>query len=323
MRKRTQEEKYMRIGILGTGFGAYHAKLYKDKKGVDDITVFGRKENRLMELEKELNVKTARNIQDIITNDQIDLIDVCLPSSLHKEYAIEAMKNGKNVYIETPVAFNLDDAYCIKEAAEKYKKKVFVDLFIKFDYAYQYLHEVCKNNTYGKLKTLNIKRATPHIWGDLGLDKIAINFMIHELDFVTWLSGSPKEIIAAGISGNSGEAQVQALLNYDDTIIHIEASSMMKKSSPFTVSYEAVFENAVISYINNGYPNYEEKSLTLFTDDEKQNLIIEDRNCHEESIKHVLQCIENNASTIIGIDAAITSLEALLKIQDMILRQNR
>lgn len=171
----------MKIGILGTGFGSYHANIYSKMSNVDSIQIFGRNEDKLKKIEKDLQINTTNNIHDIITNKDIDLIDVCLPSSLHRQYAIEAMKNGKDVFCETPVALSLEDAIAIKQAAKQYGKRVFVDMFIKFEQPYDYIHKVIEENTLGKLKALHIRRKTPHLWGDLGLSKITTNLMIHEL----------------------------------------------------------------------------------------------------------------------------------------------
>jgi UDP-N-acetylglucosamine 3-dehydrogenase len=42
----------MKIGILGTGFGAYHAELYSKMEGIEEIFVYGRNPDKLKELEK-------------------------------------------------------------------------------------------------------------------------------------------------------------------------------------------------------------------------------------------------------------------------------
>lgn len=309
----------MNIGILGTGFGAYHAKIYSKMTNVDSLTIFGRNEEKLREIEKDLNISITNNIENIITNKDIDLIDVCLPSSLHKEYAIEAMKNGKDVFCETPVALNLEDAIAIKKAADEYGKKAFVDMFIRFEAPYEYIYTVIKENSLGKLKALHIKRKTPHLWGDLGLSRITTNLMIHEFDFVTWLLGNPKKIKALGVESKPEESHVCSLLNYNDAVVEIQSSSMMPSHHPFSVAYEAIFENGTIEYMEDGYSDREEKSLKLFTNDSEKAIEIENRNCWEESFKHVAQCCEKNIPTRLSIDDAVASLKIALEIKDILL----
>lgn len=310
----------MNIGILGTGFGAYHATIYDKMSKVNSISIFGRNEEMLKKLEQELKLSVTNNIDDIINNKDIDLIDVCLPSSLHKEYAIEAMKNGKDVFCETPLALTLEDAIAIKQAADKYGRKAFVDMFIRFEQPYQYIYEVIKENSLGKLKALHTRRKTPHIWGDLDLSRITTNLMIHEFDFVTWLLGNPIKITALGVRGKIGESHISSLLNYEDTVVEIQASSMMPNYYPFSVGYEAIFENGTVEYIENGYRDREEKSLKIFTKDAMEEINIPKINCYEESIKHVVECCENNMQTRLGIDDAISSLKIALEIKDLLIK---
>ena len=253
------------------------------------IKIFGRNDEKLKKIEKDLQIDTTNNIDEIILDKDINLVDICLPSQLHKEYTIKAMKNGKDVFCETPVTLSLEDAMAIKEAGEKYGKKFFVNMFVKFQEAYQYIYTIKKENTLGKLKALHVKRKTPHLWGDLSLDTISPNLMIHELDFVTWLLGKPNKITTSGINSKQGESHVSSLLNYDDHLVEVQASSMMPKSYPFTVAYEALFEDGTIEYIDNGY---------------------------EEALKHVIMCCQENITSLLSIDDAIDSLNLALKIKE-------
>ncbi|WDV45765.1 Gfo/Idh/MocA family oxidoreductase [Clostridiaceae bacterium M8S5] len=311
----------MNIGILGTGFGRYHARLYRELDKQNSITIFGRDEEKLLGIRKELNIKTTPNIDDIIHDDNIDLVDICLPSSLHKEYVVKALKHGKHVFCETPLSLHMDEILSMKKAEKKYNKKIFVNQFIKHEYPYQYLYETTLNNSLGKLKVLNISRKTPPLWGNLGLENIVTNFMLHELDFVTWLLGMPKNISAYGNSLNPGKSNVSSLLKYDDTIVSVKASSMMPNHSPFTVEYEAIFDKGAIKYFEDGYTDKTETSLILFTNNEKKDIPILSSNCYKKSIKHVLECCTSNTITVQGIDDAMMSLKLAFGIMDSINKQ--
>lgn len=109
----------MKVGILGTGFGAYHTELFSKIDNVDTIYVFGRKKEKLKELETRLGIHPVTNINEILENDEIDLVDICLPSDLHCTYAIQALEHNKHVLCEAPVAFNLTDAIAMQVAQKK------------------------------------------------------------------------------------------------------------------------------------------------------------------------------------------------------------
>jgi predicted dehydrogenase len=55
----------------------------------------------------------------VVERKDIDIIDICTPTWLHKEIAIAAVKNGKHVFCEKPICLSYDDAREMYEAAEK------------------------------------------------------------------------------------------------------------------------------------------------------------------------------------------------------------
>lgn len=308
----------MKIGILGTGFGAYHAQIYSKLKSIDSIIIWGRDEVKLRNIKNDINIKTTTNINDILDDPDISLIDICLPSSLHKDYTIEALKNGKHVFCETPVALTLEDAVLMEQASKKYNKKIFVDMFIKFDGPYDILYKFVKENKYGELKALHLKRKTPPLWGSLGLDEITTKLMLHEFDFVTWLLGPSDDILSTSTQKDKNKAHVETIMNYENSFVEIQCSSMMPEYHPFTTAYEAVFENGTLEYLENGYYNRTEKSLKLFTDDCQQEIELSEVDCYESAIKHVLECIEKDVPSKLSIDEAIISLETALKVKEII-----
>lgn len=308
----------MKVGILGTGFGAYHAQVYSKLKNIDSIIIWGRDEVKLKNIKNDINIKTTTDINDIFDDPDISLIDICLPSSLHKEYTIKALKNGKHVFCETPVALTLEDAILMEQASKKYNKKIFVDMFIKFDGPYDILYKFVKENKYGELKALHLKRKTPPLWGSLGLDEITTKLMLHEFDFVTWLLGPSDDIISTGAQKDKDKAHVETIMNYKNSFVEIQCSSMMPEYHPFTTAYEAVFENGTLEYLENGYYNRTEKSLKLFTDDYHQEIELSEVDCYESAIKHILECIEKDVPSKLSINGAIISLETALKVKDLI-----
>lgn len=155
----------MNIGILGTGFGAYHASILKQLESTDRVVIFGRNEAKLLKLKEELGVEITLSIEDIMSDPGLDVIDICLPSALHKTYAVEALRRGKHVFCETPVALEPEDAREMLLAEQQYGRRILVNQFIKFDYAYEYLYKAVQDLTYGKLLQVTLRRETAPLWG--------------------------------------------------------------------------------------------------------------------------------------------------------------
>lgn len=306
----------MKVGILGTGFGSYHLSLFKKIEGVEVVKIYGRNEERLKKLSEEHHIAYTQDINDIINDTEIDLIDICLPTNLHTRYIIEALKAGKHVYCETPLCYTLEDAATILEAETKYHKRVYVDLFVKFFPEYQYILKAIQENTYGSLKTLTITRKTPPIWGNLGLDTIIPNLMLHDLDLCVWFLGEPMNKKTFGISGQLGESHVKAILEYNDTLVEVEASSMMPNSYPFTISCEAIFEKGMLEYHASFTSEGIEKSFYEYTSDGKHELNLEGSDPYEQAIRHVIDCCKHDKPTVLGASAAARALAIAFELRD-------
>lgn len=308
----------MNVGILGTGIGLYHVELYQQISCVKKIKLFGRDEQKLAKIKAQMDIEVTNNINDIITDPTIKLVDICLPVKLHKKYIIEVLKNNKHVYCETPMTYSLEDANEIKNAERKYKKKVFINLFIKFSQSHKILYEYIKTKKYGELVSLSLSRKTPALWGNLSLKHISNNLLIHELDFVSWCFGIPNDIKATGLNGRDGESYLNATLAYGNLNIELKGSSMMPKYYPFTVSYEAIFEHAVLEFTDHDSVEGEEMKLMEYTNESKKAIELTPDNSFQQAINYVLTNLDNSINNISVTDAT-NSLKIALEIKKQLL----
>ncbi|MNM32296.1 Inositol 2-dehydrogenase/D-chiro-inositol 3-dehydrogenase [compost metagenome] len=282
----------MKIGVLGTGFGAYHAKLLKQMSGVEGITVFGRNQEKLQKLESELGVGISTDLDQVLRDPSIGIIDICLPTPLHCEVAIRAMSYGKQVFCETPVSCTPEETEQMLEAEVKYGQKVLVNRFILFDPAYAYLRECALQSTYGRLLSVSLVRETAPLWGDLGLSKLPLQLMIHELDFAASLASEPALKYAWGTEfPNPGESLVNAVIGYGNASprVTVTASSGLPPRYPFTVGFEAYFESAKLVYHENC--DNGESSLLAYTPDGEHKVELNAVDPYAESLKHALQVL--------------------------------
>ncbi|MNO24790.1 Inositol 2-dehydrogenase [compost metagenome] len=304
----------MNIGILGTGFGAYHASLLTKMENIKRIVIFGRNEAKLSKLKEELGVEITTSIEEILADPSLDLIDICLPSDLHRQYATQALKAGKHVFCETPVCLSSADVVAMRQAEEHYGKRIMVNQFIKFDHAYTYLYESVHSGRYGKLLHMSLKRETAPLWGDLGLGTIAANLMIHELDMVTWLLGNPPLSSVQGSSSKDGQALVHADFDTSQVSAEILVSSQMPEAYPFTVGYEAYFEQAKLVFHEIDYPDGKvDATLYVYGAAGKQEITLQG-NPYEKSLRYALQRFTDGSASIISLEHAANAAEAAFEI---------
>jgi len=307
----------MKIGILGTGFGSYHLELYQQIDQNIEVIIWGRNEEKLGEIKEKFGCSTTSNIEDILGDSSIELVDVCLPTSVHKKYAIMVLRSGKDVLLETPAVICLEEGVDILKAIQETGKQVYVDMFTRYEPAYEYLYNVNKKNSYGQLKHLFIYRRTPALWGSLGLDTIHTSLMIHDLDFICWLMGKPNIMYNYGIENKEKSgAHVDCQLLYEQGMVHLVGNSMEPMGYPFAVGYEAVFESGSIKYYENGYKDHAESRLEIFKNGGKEEVeLIQETHCRRV-LESILESRQDGDISRLKFEEALVSLELALKIQN-------
>ena len=134
----------MKVGLLGTGFGIAHARIYHSHPQVSDVVVFGRTPAKLQAFADEFGYATTTDLSGIYDDPAIELVDVCLPTPLHADHVTQALDAGKHVLCELPLAATMDDARRILDAQAASDRQVFVDMFGRFDPATEFLHTAIK-----------------------------------------------------------------------------------------------------------------------------------------------------------------------------------
>ncbi|MDD7569746.1 MAG: Gfo/Idh/MocA family oxidoreductase [[Actinobacillus] rossii] len=127
--------KKVRIGLIGTGYiGRCHAIAYAQAPTVFNLD--GNLELEfLAEITPELASQKAKEFgfkrstgdwRDVVSDPNVDVVDICTPNFLHKEIALEAIRHGKTVYSEKPLALTSADAKTMYEEAQKADVKTLV-----------------------------------------------------------------------------------------------------------------------------------------------------------------------------------------------------
>ena len=281
----------IRVGLLGTGFGETHAEIYNRLDNFELKSIFGRNAGKLAELAETTGAETTSEIESILNDPEIDLVDIALPTEVHAHWAVEALRRGKHVFIETPVAYALSDAETIQKASQEAGKHVFVDLFIKFSAAHRIAAELVRKGEFGGLRSVRAYNHTSPQWGDLSLKKNVETFHNHLVDFAIGLVGMPTGVTASGVELGEGQSVVTTLLSYPNQLVSLESNSGMPECAPFLIGFELIFANGVARY-DALFGDYEREEFSVATDAGRKLLELPETDDYEEVIKHVGQCIE-------------------------------
>ena len=110
----------LNIAVVGAGlYGKNHLDAYSVNSNVNLVAVCDLNREITDRVAKEYGVKTYNDIEEMLNNEEIDAVSVATPDPYHKDPVMAAIRHGKHVLVEKPLATTSTDAYEIIEAAKK------------------------------------------------------------------------------------------------------------------------------------------------------------------------------------------------------------
>ncbi|MHC4476276.1 MAG: Gfo/Idh/MocA family protein [Planctomycetota bacterium] len=109
----------LRTGIIGCGkVTDLHAAALASLEESDFRAVYSRTQEKADSYADKYNVKGYSNLEQMIGNEKLDMVTVCIPHPLHAGPAIQAAKLGVHILVEKPLASSLDHCDAMLEAAK-------------------------------------------------------------------------------------------------------------------------------------------------------------------------------------------------------------
>ena len=245
----------LKIGLIGCGYmGTMHANCYKNIDGVELVALADIREENAKKLAVGTNAAVYGDGYDLIKNADVDIIDICLPTYLHSEYAMAAMEKAKYVFVEKPVALTEEQGKQMLKKAEETGAQVQVGQVIRFWDEYVKLAEIIKSGNMGKIINANFRRISPvptWAWNNWILKNelsggAAQDLHIHDMDYVLSLFGEPEKIAAVKNILGEKSSYINSLLTYSDFVVSVEGTWGLPGTHPFEATFRVVFENGVV-----------------------------------------------------------------------------
>lgn len=151
-----------------------------------------------------------------------DVVDICLPTDLHRRAAEAAFAAGCHVFCEKPVALNMEDAGAMVRAAEAAGREFMVGHCIRFWPEYEHLKRIVDSGEHGRLLSLSLSRRNSrpdYAVGGWVNDPArcvgaALDMHIHDTDFVCDLLGEPHAVSARGVREATGWNSIASLYDF-------------------------------------------------------------------------------------------------------------
>lgn len=245
----------LKVGLIGCGFmGSMHANCYKNIEGVELVAFADLRKEKAEELAQGTSAVIYGDGKDLIAQADVDIIDICLPTYLHAEYAMLAMEKVKYVFVEKPVALTAEEGKAMIEKSIETGAQVQVGQVIRFWDEYVELKKIVESGVYGKVVNANFRRLSPRpTWGwnnwllDTGLSGGAgQDLHIHDIDYVLSLFGEPKQFYTVKNINGEANSYVNTLMQYDDLVVGVEGTWDLPGTRAFEATFRVVFEKAVV-----------------------------------------------------------------------------
>jgi len=224
----------MNVGIVGTGgMGNNHARQYRKMPGVS-LGYFERNHQRGDSFQSRWDGHLCHSMDELI--EWSDLVDICLPTDLHLEFALKVIEAGKPLFLEKPVAISMEQGLQIVEAAEKSNVPLMIGQVVRYFPEYALAHQMVKNGSVGKPAAIRMRRGGPTPKGSSSwfMDHhrsggVLVDLAIHDFDWLRWTFGEVKCLYSRSIGSKTGQGPDYALTTLtfkSGAVAHVESTWM-------------------------------------------------------------------------------------------------
>ena len=301
----------IRTAVLGLGFmGSKHVDAFLTAPNSELVAVYTRDQRKLSgdlsSIQGNLGgpgkvydftaVKQYTNLDAVLEDPDIDAVDICLPTDLHASTVIAALRAGKDVLVEKPMALDLASSQSMLQAAETSSRVLMVAHVLRFFPEYQALIKALGSGQYGRVRSASFRRrcAAPAWSGWLADAKQsgggAFDLLIHDVDICLSLFGSPKSVTAIGYEAlASGIDVIHARLYYSNSLtVEVSGGWHHPEAFPFSMEYTAVLDDATINY------RFETNPPTLYSKEGEQTVLpLASHDGYLAEVEYFLQCVQD------------------------------
>ena len=262
-----------RVGILGLGFmGKMHFDTYAGMNGaravaICDVDAKKRRGDWSAIVGNIAGKGAAADLSGVriyaateqfLADGEVDVVDICLPTDLHAPAAVAALKAGKHVICEKPMARTSADCRRMIHAARKARRRLFVAHCIRFWPEYVKAREIIRGGRYGKVISAVFTRVSPTptwTYRNWALDPArsggcALDLHIHDADFVLHVFGKPRSVSARGAGVGKGRLDhVVATYDYgSDLLVAAEGAWEYAPTFPFSMTFRIAMKGATLAF---------------------------------------------------------------------------
>lgn len=319
-----------KIGIIGLGiisnshFAAYESLgRTKEITAVCDINV----ENRAAEFATK-GIRTYTDYNKMLDSEEFDMVDICLPTYLHKDAAIASLRHGFNTLVEKPMCLNAEEADEMIEAEKASKGRLMTAHVSRFKPQALLLRRIIDSKELGKplyFRAWRFSSNPSKRFEDWLLDPkrgggTIFDFQVHDIDLACWYLGNPVDFRSYKLAGNKDNelgSFISEMKFESGATAVMEISHVMPDKYSFTSGMSMMFEKGEVE---TSYRSDQEGWFTVSTEDSKKTYryselpVTYSRIPYGEEIGYFIDAIKDNKPFLISVEESKLAVVASNKL---------
>lgn len=240
------------IGIIGYGgFGAFIHKAWNRMDEAHVVAVCDEDPRRAPGGDAEF----YSSIDELLADHRVDIVSVATPPNTHADLAIRAMRAGKHVLVEKPLALSVADAREIERVANETGRVATVNFVLRYNRIVEILREIVQGEVLGKprrcdLRNYAMQDTVPEghwFWDPNISGGILLEHGVHFFDLASFVLdtslGSPPCVCSMGVERKPGmQDRVFAAVRYQDGVIGTYWHSFSRPRELETTTFHWAFD---------------------------------------------------------------------------------
>lgn len=317
-------DEVLNVGVIGVGrMGQEHARVFSQLQETNLVAVSDTNEKQGQYLATKYEARYFKNYREMLERVNIDALSIAVPTSLHKDVAVECIRRQKPILIEKPIADSIENAKLIVKEAERYKVKVTVGHIERFNLVVQELKNVIHQRKLSAITSISTKRVgvyPPRI-KDVN---VIVDLAVHDIDICNFLLGKkPTAVYArAGKALNSKKFDYASILvkyNGVDAVIQVNWITPVKIRELCVTGIKGYAELNYLTQTLRIYENDYKRGYDSFGDFvvEFGSPRIREVSIKEEPLKlelsHFIHYVRDDKTPLVTLEDGLIALEVALK----------
>lgn len=274
----------LRIGLAGAGrFGRLHASILTGLPGVHLAALAETDDQRLREVADHHGIpKRYRDAIDLIEDDTLDAIVLATPDELHFQQASAALRKGRHLFVEKPLAATWREAVMLRNLSAAAGIHLQAGMILRYEMSHRLLRKQLAAGQYGRIVSVHCRRNCSRTSFAKVADRIHTVFrtLVHDIDLLLWLNGSRVDLVMSLEYREGSHLAPQgcfALLRFENgCIAHLESSWYVPDNAPKNIvgdAWSGCIDSGLALVGTCGSARIEglHSPLRIWTDEDSQN----------------------------------------------------